>query len=325
MTVGAAKFGLFAAAGAGGGAAGYGYYLGGVQNPGGYARDYIQKYDVVADSMTTITATLSHTTYVNAGWTDSSGGDGYAAGGSAKVVIDKLDFMTDSVTTLVSALPAGRWEGASISNAATAGYIAGGQAYATGLTPPFGRVDTSVKMVYSTTTVSTLVATLSAAVHHVSGTGNKGVAGYSIGGSDGSNVSTIDKLTFTTDGIAALGTGLSTATRMGAAFSDDQTAFYYGGGWTTTYADAIDVFALPSDTRGTTSAVLIAPRRSLMWGMAFKADAGFFAGGYNGATIGVYTAVDKLTFATTTVSAASGTLSVAGWYYGATCVNDPAL
>tara|TARA_R110000765_G_scaffold155016_1_gene258066 strand:- start:819 stop:1772 length:954 start_codon:yes stop_codon:yes gene_type:complete len=314
--------GLFGGAGA---AAAYGYYLAGVQDPGGFARDHIQKYDVVADSVSTIVTTLSATTYVNAGWTDSSAVTGYSAGGSAKWTINKLDLTTDSLSTLVSTLPAGRWEAASISNAGTAGYIAGGQAYASGLSGSFGRVNTGVKMVYSTTTTSTLAATISAATNFNSGASNGGVAGYSIGGSTGSVVSTIDKITFATDGIAALGTGLSAATRAGAALSDDQTAFYYSGGWTTTYADAIDVFALPSDTRGTTSAVLIAPRRNLMNGIAFKANAGFFAGGYNGATIGSYQSIDKLTFSTTTISAASGTLSTAGWYSGASCVNDSGL
>jgi hypothetical protein len=306
-------------------AAAYGYYLGGQHAPGGYARDYIQKYDVVADSVSTIVATLSHTTFQNSGWTDSSGGDGYAAGGNGKDVIDKLDLTTDSVSTLVSTLPAGRWSTASISNAATAGYLTGGNAYASGTSGSYGLVDTGVKMVYSSSTTSTLAATISAAVSQNKGTGNKGVAGYSIGGSTGSAVSTIDKLTFATDGIAALGTGLSTACQQGCAFSDDQTAFYFGGGWTTTYLDAIDVFALPTDTRGTTSSVLTAPKRLIMNGIAFKDNAGFFAGGYNGATVGYYRSIDKLTFATTTISAASGQLSADGWVDGASCVNDSGL
>ena len=73
-----------------------------------------------------------------------------------------------------------------------------------------------------------LLGILNAQVAGIAGS----VAGYVSGGTDGSEVATVDKFAFPSDSRTTLGTGLSSARRQSAGMSNPSVAGYNGGGTT---------------------------------------------------------------------------------------------
>jgi len=79
--------------------------------------------------------------------------------------------------------------------------------------------------------------------------------------------STVDKLTFASDAISALGTGLSASTSNLAAMANSGTAGYFGGGYVSGNVATVDKFAFPGDGRSTLGTGLSAAREGVR-GMA---------------------------------------------------------
>ncbi len=114
------------------------------------------------------------------------------------------------------------------------------------------------------------------------------VAGYAAGGSNGSNVDTVDKFAFTDDSRSTLATGLSSARTEVAGFASF-VAGYVAGGFETATVDTVDKFAFSDDSR-TTLATGLSSARSLTAGFASDV-AGYVAGGNGPAAT-----VDKFAF-----------------------------
>jgi hypothetical protein len=208
---------------------------------------------------------------------------------------------------------------------AVAGYFGGGVTTVV--------VSTIDKFTFPADTRSTLGTGLSTARRQVGAMANSGVAGYVAGGwtstdFSGTRAATVDKITFSSDTVAALGTGLSIGRTESAGMSNSGVAGYIGGGFTQVPADTssvVDKFAFPSDSRSTLgtglSAGVVTPGASANNGVA-----GYFAGGING---GRRTTIDKFTFPAdsrstlgTGLSTATSSLTgfadqaVAGYYAG---------
>ena len=113
MTVGAAKFGLFAAAGVGGGGPA-GYFAGGST---GSDTAIVERYAFPAETRSTITG-LS-VARDSLGAMADSGTAGYFGGGSpTSAVVDRYAFSAETRST-ITALSAARWYFAAMANSGT--------------------------------------------------------------------------------------------------------------------------------------------------------------------------------------------------------------
>ena len=311
MTVGAAKFGLFAAASSAAGATGFAYLMG--YDPAG---DAVVKYSLPDGAMTVLGTGLSSGRGAGAGMSNS-GTAGYQAGGGITgnvpvTTVDKFAYSDDSRSTLGTGLADTRTNlPCGFSNSGTAGYVGGGWS-STGS----AAIDSVDKFAFSNDSRSTIAATLTANTQYIAAMANSGTAGYTLGGYTGSNVSTVDKFAFSDDSVSTLGTGLSTANRLPAGMANSGTAGYCGGGYTSSSVDTVDKFAFSDDSRTTLGTGLSAASYALM-GWGDTGAAGYFAGGTGGA------AISKFSFADDSRSS-GGTLSPSR-SYTSTAANEGAL
>ena len=89
---------------------------------------------------------------------------------------------------------------------------------------------------------------------------NSGTAGYMGGGYDTSNIDSIEKLTFSTDGIATLTATLSVGVYAPAGFANSGVSGYYAGGSGSVLA-TVDELAFSDDSRTTLSTGLATATR----------------------------------------------------------------
>ncbi len=311
MTVGAAKFGLFAAAGSAGGATGFAYLMG--SDP---VATTVDKYSLPDGTLTALVTGLSSARGAGTGMSNS-GTAGYQAGGGITgnvpvTTVDKFAYSDDSRSTLGTGLADTRTNlPCGFSNSGTAGYVGGGWS-STGS----AAIDSVDKFAFSNDSRSTIAATLTANTQYIAAMANSGTAGYTLGGYTGSNVSTVDKFAFSDDSVSTLGTGLSTANRLPAGMANSGTAGYCGGGYTSTSVDTVDKFAFSDDSRTTLGTGLSAASYSHT-GWGDTGAAGYFAGGTRGS------ATDKFSFADD--SRSSGTSLTSQTKYVSTAANEGAL
>jgi len=171
-----------------------------------------------------------------------------------------------------------------------AGYILGGQTSAP------ATVSTINKLTFSTEVITTTTS-LSSARRSVNGT-QSSTHGYAMGGctTAGSSFTTTDKLDFSDDTLAALSTGLPTATHGGVSF-ESATKGYLAGGYTTANTNAIRALTFSTDGYGTLGATLNSSRRQ---GGDFKSSShGYTLGGYTTAAVST---VEKLDLSAETLS-----------------------
>ena len=233
---------------------------------------------------------------------------GFSAGGqtgsSRTSSIDKLTFSDDTRSTLSATLSAARESISGMANSGTAGYMSGGW---TG-----SRSSGIDKLAFTSEARSTLGGTLSVANTNTTSMANSGTAGYVGGGSTGGTtcISTINKVTFSNDGVATIGSSISFGgSAKSAGFANSGTAGYFAGGILSglaTQSSEICKLTFSNDSTATLAATLTTVNEGPS-GMANSGTAGYISGGANGGS--VLSRIDKLTFSGDSKSTLSATLS----------------
>jgi hypothetical protein len=198
-----------------------GYFYGGETNSSNGRTSVIQKLTFSNESRSTISGKLSATRYQTGAFANS-GTAGYVLGGeqaSGEVTnIDKLTFSNDTVSLISGKLNVARRLVGCLANSGTAGYIGGGYNSSSSY------LSSVEKLTFSNDTVSTVSNTLAQNGGIRPSFANSGTAGYMTGGNGAGGLpgfSTINKITFSNDAIATLGTtfGVSLAINSGFANS----------------------------------------------------------------------------------------------------------
>ena len=155
-----------------------------------------------------------------------------------------------------------------------------------------------------------LSGSISAPIYTPAATG----AGYFAGGlgyTSGGIMDTIDKLVFGSETCAAISATLSTAKRDCGGMSNNGTAGYIGGGYTTTMIATVEKLTTPGESRTTLGTGLSVARREQPAGCANSGTAGYFGGGNENTdwSSGSF-AIDKYAFSNDSRSVVSDGLSV---------------
>ena len=165
-TLSTARYALAGAANSGTAA----YFAGGFHGPSSTYISGIDKITFSGDTKSTLSATLSTTSYNLAGAANSGTAAYFAGGGNGSgnvSGIDKITFSGDTKSTLSATLSTARNTLAGAANSGTAAYFAGG--YDSG-----GNISGIDKITFSGDTKSTLSATLSTARSYQAGAANSG-------------------------------------------------------------------------------------------------------------------------------------------------------
>ena len=278
----------------------FGYYAGGIRPKGGTPySSTITKFSMEAETSSNLSATLTATTYgLNGSGMANSGTAGYfgggidASAGTAVSRIDKVTFVNDSKSTLAAALLNTKAYMTGLANSGTAGFFYGGKQ---GSTFIYDRD----RVIFSNDSRSSATDYLSTPAFH-SGFANSGTAGYLAGGNDNNNsywsVSTIFKITFSSDARSTLGATLTQKTFSATGFANSGTAGYSAGGGDNngSYLAVLDKITFSNDSKSTLASTLSVARTSLS-SFANSGTAGYIFGGGSAAASSVST-IDKLTF-----------------------------
>lgn len=172
------------------------------------------------------------------------GGDGYVT------TLEKFDYATETGSILSATLSAGKIGINSYNNPTIAGYAAAG------ITS--GGYSVSIeKFDFNVETISSIPATLAQDGRLWSGQGShSGGAGYSYGGYRNPNyLTSAEKLIFSNESRAAVGTGLSAGRSWVFSNTDDGAAIYVSGGETSFWLTftTVDKFSYPTESRSTSN------------------------------------------------------------------------
>jgi hypothetical protein len=262
----------------------------------------IGKLSFISETTSTSSATTS-TNNASYGGVANSGTAGYYLGGyyagpNRRSVIDKIIFATDTRSSITN-LPTAVNGVTAFANQGTAAYKPGGT------NQSVNPINEIAKILFSNDTVSTLGATISEAREAQGSFGNKSVAGYVIGGTTpavGGASQRGDKLTFSTETNANLGSFISPKKRYLMSFNNDAVAGYSAGGDdnATAYATILKV-AYSSDTLSTVSATLSVATSNGMAGCAYVGVAGY-------GNVGSGQTLNKFTFSNETISTLASSL-----------------
>lgn len=297
--------GVLAQAGAGLAVAVPAAYWGGGQNNDPTKQTTVDKMLFSNDTSSSLSSGLP-TAINNLAAMANSGTAGYFGGGNTTTTVsavEKYIFAGDTRSTLSTGLSVNREQLAAMANSGTAGYFGGG----VGLSS----ID---KFAFSNDSRTTLTATLGGNAWALAAMANSGTAGYFGGGVQGggsANVLTrVDKITFSNDSRATLGTGLSAQRYFMGAMANSGTAGYFGGGIDTadSSVSTVDKFAFSNDARSTLGTGLNFEIRTLA-GAANSGTAGYFGGGIS-TQFGVTTSsANKFAFSNDARSVVSNVLS----------------
>lgn len=220
----------------------------------------INKLSFSSEEISVIVATLSKlenqlSAFANSGTAGYFSG-GTVGSGDSERKTDKITFSNDSRTVLAALLGVGRKGAAGFANSGTAGYIAGGR-------DSGNNWHTTIdKITFSNDSRSSLGAVRLSTTRIQSGSfANSGTAGYVAGGYNQSfsDLSSIDKITFSNDSSSTLGIGLSSGRTRLAGASKSGTAGYFAGGEFGTGPTRVSVvqkLAFSNDSMSTVSATL---------------------------------------------------------------------
>lgn len=235
---------------------------------------------------------------------------GIWAGGSSGVgggisTIQKFIFSTETRTTNSTPLPTGRHQGAAMSRQGVGGYAAGGN----DASDVF--LNSYVKYVFSTEAVSTLSATLNAAIF-VTGFDNTNIAGYAVGGylpsQSSVSQSAVNKLTYSSETNSVIG---GTYQIRGAGTTQNtNVAGYYCGGYSGSQYEST-VKKMPYSTETFSTVGNLSNARIISSGVENLSTAGYSMGGING---GLTNIIQKINFSNDSVSTISATLPVTSAY-----------
>jgi len=230
-----------------------GYNAGGEDSAGTLSR--IDKITFPGDTKSTLAATVNQATWL-AGFANT-GTAGYSAAGYGPAIdgvsrtntVRKLVFSTETTSQLGSTVAHAGLFGA-MANFTVAGYYMGGNKL-TGANHVHSEIH---KILFSTDTASQLAATLTIGLYAASGTAYGSVAGYRWSGIDLNAVqlTTMDKITFSSDTRTNLGSILATAKDYAAgAFDNHLVAGYVGGSDTAGGTTDIKKMTYASETLST--------------------------------------------------------------------------
>lgn len=245
-------------------------------------------------------------------WTQTGGGFGAAKVGDGLRPATGAGDMTGAGASYDTTVGSTRlaftsWLKHPSTEAGVAGYAGGGV--------EASNVTTIDKLAFATDAVAAIVSGLTIARREIIAGVASDLAGYACGGTTGggspARFSTIDKLLFSDDSVAAITSGLSGTRNSGAAGFDSATAGYACGGLIqntpTISLTTIDKIAFSDDSRTTIVSGLTGVRHDGVAGFE-NATAGYACGGRaifdNG-----FSTIDKLTFSTDAVAVNSSSLT----------------
>jgi hypothetical protein len=181
-----------------------GYWYGG---HAGSDNAEISKVVFATDTSSTLSATLSSSRRGTSALTND-GTAGYTAGGvGSSTTIDKLTYSNDSRSTLSATLDEGGNDHSGVSNKGSAGYHTSGSNVT--------NADLIEKLTFSNDTSTAISATMSSTVTRRGEFEWQANAGYITGGYTGI-VTTIDKLTYSTEAASTISPGLAVGRQMHA-------------------------------------------------------------------------------------------------------------
>lgn len=230
----------------------------------------ISKFTISSETFANLSATLSETTARGSSVsTRTAGGAGYVMGGmfvtttaAMRSSIKKLNYSTEA-TSVLSATAASSQGSAGLSSA-TAGYQTGG-ASAAGAGVGSANVTSITKLTFSTETATTPSATVTARWGGGSAANGGGATvGYIMGGYSNSTptyVTSVQKLTFSSDTISAASGATGNQVASAAAFGNS-TNIYHTGYYTGGNGAPTGLYKMPISTE---TWALVAYGSSLGW------------------------------------------------------------
>jgi len=315
----------------------YGYFAGGTNSPIPTLHNCrIDRIDFSTETVTNPPVSLSDDKRFVGGFESQS--YGYFAGGSAPSAavdagcrsnIDKMDFSSETLERLSAQLSVKRDQPGATSNFAY-GYIGGGRVFP----PTTTRVSTIDRLDFVSDTISTPSSTLpsvrSAATGISGGIATRRVGkatyGYWAGGYDGSYLTTIDRMEFSTETIRRISGELSIG-RGGTSTVSNGIYAYIGGGISSDCV--IDRLDFSNDTVVDSGLDFPLSSKSYLRGSVQNSNYGYFCGGYQPPTGGICR-IDRLDFSSETIQSpgtyqlldnvwASGTASNSNYGYLGGC------
>jgi hypothetical protein len=312
-----------------------GYFAGGYFSPGGIYYSSVDKLTYSNEIRSTVPgAALS----IARGFFAATGSStaGYFGGGSPGPLstMEKITYSTDTTTTVPgAALSASRYDLAATGNS-TAGYFGGGGGG--------NSRSTMDKVTYSTDTTSVVPgAVLSVPRDSVGASSGKAIVfplsqlpistptstiavsvsnvGYFGGGGSSGSLSTMDKVTYSSDTTAAVPGAALSVGRSNLAATGNLTSGYFGGGLNPSNSSVFSTVDRVTYSSDTTAAVPGAVLSNVRYGLSASGNstAGYFGGGSTGAP--VFSTMDKVTYSSNTTSTVPGAaLSVARFGLAAT-------
>jgi hypothetical protein len=230
---------------------------------------------------------------------------GGSTSGGVTNVIQKFLFSTETRTASSSTLPAARQSGCGMSRQGVGGYAAGG----TDASDNY--YSSIVKYVMSTEAVSTLSATLNAAIF-VTGFDNTDVAGYAVGGylpsQSSVSQSAVNKLTYSSETCSVI-SGTYQIRGTGTTQNTNVAGYYCGGYSGSQYESTVKKMPFSTETFSTSGNLTNA--RIISSGIENLSTAGYCMGGIQG---GFTNIIQKITFSNDSVSTLSATLAVNSGY-----------
>ena len=284
-----------------------GYFAGGFDGSTYYST--IDKIAFPADTKTTIAAVTTQSRASSMAFAHSGVAGYIGAGGNVSghdFSITKISFPSVEVASFLvatlTAQAAALNNGAGLANGSVAGYFVMGSV---------SGVENGIvnKLAFPAETISTVSPTFVTARQSYGACANIGVAGYIAGGltsSGTTQLSSFQKITFSSDTIAAVTPTLSANTNAISAMADSGVAGYWCGGLTTVEISSIQKLTFPAETKSTLSATLTTARR-INAAMADTGVAGYIGGGYDGASD--VSGIDRLAFPAETKTTLSATLT----------------
>ena len=222
---------------------------------------------------------------------------GNEAGGQ-RSMIDKLDFATDTSSTITPFVRNGSSSNGMASlSTYDKGYLAGGAG---------PNVATITKLMFASDSNSNIPANLNTSRYGVSGSGNN-TQGYFYGGQPGTQVSTVEKMTYSTETLSVLsGSPLSAVVYGSSTMSDDGKGYVFGG-----YVNAWPATTTIQKMNYNSDTIADIPTKTLRDGFYIgtgnKSDHGYLMGGLSpGTTSSAYSDVQKFLLTSDTISAAPG-------------------
>ena len=301
-----------------------GWFAGGTASTGfPYTKtSTVQRITFATDTATaSVRGPLSYSNFKGAGTgtlTDGWFGGGYSSSGSTSV-FTRITYATDTNTsTNKGAISQVRTALAATTDSTTYGWFGGGSVAPTEAMSTVDRITFA-----NDTATSSVRGPLSLARQYVAASGNTTDGWYGggqVGGHDSpggsGQLSRVDRITYATDTATATAKGpLSLARYNLASVTDGSTYSWFGGGYNNGDQTIVDRITYATDT---TTASVRGPLTQSIYRLGGSGDStnGYFGGGLGLTPFGLQSMVQRITYATDTVTASfRGALSVAvSWY-----------